>query len=349
MVEPVIGFCTASDGSRVAYATAGSGPALVLVPGWLSHVERIWSHPAAVTALEQLTERHQLVWYDRVGTGLSDRSRSTSDLDDDLDQLRAVLAATSVDRCRLIGYSGGGPVAVRFAAAEPRRVEHLVLYSTYARGCALADDVTFDALLGLVRGGWHLAASAMASIFLPNGSGEDLRWFGRFQRQAATAEQAASFLEFMRSHDVRADLQGLQVPTSVLTNRHDPAVHPDNAREIASLVPSASLIVLEGNEHDPFIRDSGGAVPAILASVEGIPFRPSPPPTPAAPLSQREREVLGLLARGESNKDIAQRLGVRPATVERHVTNLYRKLGARGRADAALHAVSLGLAAPPGR
>lgn len=348
MVERRIAFCRVSDGRKVAWATAGEGPPLVLVPGWLSHVERLWSHPSATSALAQLAERHRFIWYDRIGGGLSDRSRPTLSMDDDRAQLEAVLDAAEVERCRLIGYSAGGPLAVVFAAACPERVEHLVLYATYATGRDLSSQGAHEGLVGLIDANWKLATLAMSSLFLPNGSRDDLAWFSRFQRDAAAPEMAASLLTFLRSHDVRDDLPEVRVPTTVLANRHDPAVPPELTREVARLVPGARLHMLEGSEHDPFIRDSGDVVSAILAAVERRSFTPSQP-TPsntAAVLTPRETEVLTLLGRGQSNKEIARSLGVKSSTVERHVTNFYRKLGARGRADAAVHAVARGLVTP---
>ena len=77
-VAPRIGYCRVADGAQVAYATAGEGPALVLTPGWLSHVERLWTHPSAASTLARLSERHRFIWYDRIGGGLSDRSRVTT-------------------------------------------------------------------------------------------------------------------------------------------------------------------------------------------------------------------------------------------------------------------------------
>ncbi len=348
MTEPRIGFCRMADGSQVAYATAGEGPPLVLVPGWLSHVERLWSHPSSASALAQLSESHRFIWYDRVGGGLSDRSRPTSTIDDDLAQLEAVLEANEVDRGRFIGYSAGGPVATVFAAAHPRRVEHLVLCSTYALGSDLSSQDAHDSLSGLIASNWKLATLAMSSIFLPNGGAEDLTWFSKFQRDAADPSMAVALIDYIRSHDVRDELSRLRVPTTVLTNRHDPAVRPELSKHVARLVPGARLQVLEGSEHDPFIRDSGDLVAAILAAVEGRPFTPTPPPTTSVvALTRRETDVLTLLGRGASNKDIARDLGVQASTVERHVTNLYRKLGAKGRADAAVHAVARGLVTPP--
>ncbi len=347
-VAPRIGYCRVADGAQVAYATAGEGPALVLTPGWLSHVERLWTHPSAASTLARLSERHRFIWYDRIGGGLSDRSRVTTGMVDDLAQLEAVLAATGVERASIIGYSAGGPVATLFAAAHPERVEHLVLCATYARGSDLSSQEHHDGLVAIIVNNWNLATLAMSSLFLPNGSSDDLSWFSAFQREAADPEMAVALLELMRTHDVRDELARLDVPTTVLTNRHDPAAHPDLSRQVARLVPGARLHVLEGSEHDPFIRDSGDLVDAILAAVDGRPFTPTPPPaTSTVDLTRRETEVLTLLALGASNKDIARDLGVRPSTVERHVTNLYRKLGAKGRADAAVHAVARGLVTPP--
>jgi len=174
----------------------------------------------------------------------------------------------------------------------------------------------------------------------------------RFQREATTAEIAVALLDEMRHHDVCDALEAIRVPTLVLTNRYDPVVDPRHSREVASLVPGAVLHVLDGNEHEPFIRDSGNVVDAILDFVADRPLSEAAPPArtpPVSALSRREREVLQLLAAGQSNKAIARDLGIVVATVERHVASIYRKLGARGRADAALAAVALGLVTVPSR
>lgn len=347
---PSIGLCRLPSGSQVAYATLGKGPPLVMVPGWLCHVEKVWTHPAARSARDKLAEAHRFVWYDRLGCGLSDRDGFTPSIENDVEQLEAVLDATGSERCSLIGYSFGGPAAATLAARHPERVDRLVLYSTYARGRALASDEQHESLKALIRGNWALGTRALATILVPNGSPQDLSWFSRFQRDAATPEMAVTLLDAMRNHDAREALVQVRAPTLVLTNRHDPAIRPDNSREVAALVPEAVLHVLDGNEHEPFIRDSGSVVEAILNFVDRRPLSsPKLDVAPALALSPRETEVLQLLAAGEPNKVIARRLGIGVATVERHVASIYRKLGARGRADAALHAVALGLAPVPVR
>lgn len=58
-------------------------------------------------------------------------------------------------------------------------------------------------------------------------------------------------------------------------------------------------------------------------------------------LTEREREILSLLATGESSKALAYRIGVRPRTVQKHLQRIYAKLGVAGRTAAALVAVRI--------
>lgn len=72
-----------------------------------------------------------------------------------------------------------------------------------------------------------------------------------------------------------------------------------------------------------------------------------PPPTPAQePLTDREREVLALLARGRNNRSIARELSIAEVTVRTHVSHILSKLGVSNRVEAALHALRLGLVPP---
>jgi pimeloyl-ACP methyl ester carboxylesterase/DNA-binding CsgD family transcriptional regulator len=348
--DATVGFCRLADGSRVAYATAGDGPPLVMLPGWLCHLQESWAHPAAASARAKLAAAHRFVWYDRLGCGLSDRDGFEPSLDNDVAQLMAVLDAAGIDRAHLIGYSYGGPPAAVFAARYPERVGRLVFYSAFARGTAISTAEQYEALKHLIRLDWGLGSRALASKLLPNASSQDLAWFDRFQRLATSAEAAVRLIEHRWTMDARDALPCVRAPTLVLHNRDDRAVPLPAGQEIAALVPGAQLCVLDGNEHDPFIRDSGLVVESVLAFVDGRapPAAAAPQPAEEVALTPREREVLRLIARGAANKQIASALGVAEATVERHVTNLYRKLGANGRADATRAAIVLGLVSSVG-
>ena len=91
--------------------------------------------------------------------------------------------------------------------------------------------------------------------------------------------------------------------------------------------------------------EHGEAMADLIADfVTGVEHHRSASPGPGADLTAREVEVLRLVAAGESNAEIAARLGVTINTVERHVVNVYRKIDARGRADATAFAIRNGLA-----
>ncbi|QBI20075.1 alpha/beta fold hydrolase [Egibacter rhizosphaerae] len=337
-------FCRLPDGSRVAYASAGTGPPVVMVPGWLCHLEESWSHHAAASARTKLARSHRFVWYDRLGCGLSDRDGFELSIENDVAQLTAVLDAAGIGSADLIGYSFGAPPAALFAARFPDRVRRLVFYSGFARGTAMMPRESLEALQQLIRTDWSMASQLLATRLLPNASSRDLRWFSRFQRVAAEPEMAALLLAHTWEMDVRDVLPDIRCPVLVAHDREDQTIPATASEEIAVLVPGAEFHLFEGNEHDPFIRDAGSVVEAILAFVEGRPIPSGAAPRPdGAVLTPREQEVLRQLAAGATNQQIASALRIRTKTVERHVTNLYRKLGAGGRADATRHAVAMEL------
>ena len=341
-------FCRLADGSRVAFGVCGGGPPLVMPPGWLCHLHENWSHPAAAAARARLAAEHRFVWYDRLGCGLSDREGFEPSLDNDLDQLVAVLDAAGIERASFIGYSAGALPVAAFAARNPERVERLVFLTAFARGRAVHTPEMIDMGHTIVNTvGWPFAARVIATMLVPNASSEDLRWYARFQQVATSGEMAMQLIEYQYKTDVLDLLPHITAQTLVLHDRQSEVVPLAAGEEIAALVPDATMHVLEGNEHDPFIRDSGGLIDLILDFLAGRPLdRVRRTPAPASCLTPREQEVLCLIAAGEANKQIATRLDITVATVERHISNVYRKLGARGRADAVMAAVSMGLASP---
>jgi pimeloyl-ACP methyl ester carboxylesterase/DNA-binding CsgD family transcriptional regulator len=339
-------FCRLPSGAQVAFAAMGAGSPLVMVPGWLCHLEQSWSHPAAASARAKFASAHRFVWYDRLGCGLSDRDGFEISLENDVEQLVAVLDAAGIERANLIGYSFGAPPAAVFAARYPERVNRLVFYSAFARRHTAPE--AREAIVHLIRTSWVVGSRALATMLLPNASSRDLTWFARFQREATTGAMAACLLEHQWEMDVRDVLPGIRAPTLVAHNVGDRAVPVEEGREIAALVPGAEWYEFGGNEHDPFIRDSGSVVDVILDFVNGRPIEPSRVVERRSPdpLTAREQEVLVHIAAGATNREIATDLDIAVKTVERHVTNIYRKLDAGGRVDATRAAVAMGLVSP---
>ncbi len=342
------GFARLPGGLRVAFAVVGSGPAVVLPAWWVSHLVEDWHSVPLRRFVEGLAAERTVVRYDRLGTGLSDRERPSGTFTPAFEDatLCAVLDELGLARMTLLGISCGGCTAVSFAARRPERVDRLVLYGSYARGHALGPPEARNGMIDLVRSHWGLGSRLLADVFGPGWSAEDRAAFTAAQRTAADAGIAADLLALIYETDVRDELPKVRVPVLVVHREHDRAMRLSGAREVAALLPHADLVTLPGNAHLPWHGD-GDAVLRAVAPFLGI----QGPPAPASEadtdaltdLSAREREVLGLVAQGLSDAQIAERLVISPHTVHRHVANILAKLRLPTRAAAAAAAARVGL------
>jgi pimeloyl-ACP methyl ester carboxylesterase/DNA-binding CsgD family transcriptional regulator len=334
------------SGRRVAYELTGEGPPLVLPAWWVSHLELDWRDPEYRSFWESLARGYTLARYDRLGVGMSDREVGPDDvsLERDVAVLEALLDELGWERAVLVGGSSGGCAAVAFAARYPERVERLLLYGAYAAGGSIAPVDVRAAVLDAVRSHWGLGSRLLADIFLADAGTAEHERFARFQRAATSAEIAAMLLESTYSNDVRTELAQVQVPTLVLHRRSDRAIPYRLGRELAAAIPRAALIPLLGKAHLPWAGDSDSVVRAARSALDREPTPAAEPEEPAgALLSGREREVLTLVARGLSDREIAEQLVVSPHTVHRHVANIRNKLGRGSRTAAVAEAARLGL------
>ena len=140
MTDAKIGYAR-SAGVNIAYQVTGGGPIdLVLVPGFVSHLEVDWEEPRSAHFLDRLGSFARLIRFDKRGTGLSDRPGGLPDLETRMDDVRAVMDAVGSERAALFGYSEGGPMSVLFTATYPDRTSALVLYGSYAKRVDPDDD-----------------------------------------------------------------------------------------------------------------------------------------------------------------------------------------------------------------
>jgi pimeloyl-ACP methyl ester carboxylesterase/DNA-binding CsgD family transcriptional regulator len=333
------------DGRRIAYATVGDGPPLVMPAWWISNLAEDWNVAAFRRVVEALASRYCVVRYDRLGTGLSERERApeTLSLDFEVTVLEALLDQLGIERATHFGLSAGGPLTVAFAARKPERVERVVLFGAYANGRTLGKPEALAALAGLVRSGWGLGSRMLADVFGPSLTTADRQAFASYQRASATPETAADLLELTYAYDVRDALPLLTAPALVVHRERDRAVPVRHGRELVALLPDAELVVVPGDAHLPWQGDVDTTL-ATMSSFLGL-----RPPTTAEPradvgaLSAREREVLYLVAEGLSDAEIGERLVLSPHTVHRHVANIRRKLGLHSRSAAAAAAARAGL------
>jgi pimeloyl-ACP methyl ester carboxylesterase/DNA-binding CsgD family transcriptional regulator len=326
-VTPTIRYCTTPAG-RVAYATVGSGPALLCDTGWVTHLLRQPELTAFGGFLTGLAERFTVIRYDKPGCGLSDRDGVDLSFDGQVATALAVADAVGADRFSVFGASQGGQLAVTIAAKWPDRVDALVAYGMCADGHDLAPAEIRDSIVALVRAHWGLGLKALASAFMTDPTAEELIAFTELQRASASAAVAARLLEVYYDTNVRELLPAVQARTAILHREGDRGTKFDLGREVAALIPGSTLIPLAGSSHLFYHGDWQAVLQATLRFL-GEPTRVGPR------LTVREIEVASLVAEGLTNQAIAIRLSVAPRTAEAHVENIRRKLGVRSRAQIA--------------
>ena len=330
---------------RVAYATVGEGPLLVMPAWWVSHVVEDWTEGRFRRFVETLGRRYRVLRYDRLGTGLSDRVRppETLTLDYEVALLEAVIDHVGGERAALFGLSCGGCLSAAYASRHPARVDRAVLFGAYAYGRELGPPATLAAMTELVRSAWGLGSRMLADVFGMSLAPDERDAFASYQRASASAATAADLLELTYAYDVREILPTLTVPTLVVHRERDRAIPFRNGREVAGLIPAAELVTLPGDVHLPWHGDADSVIAAV-AEFLGVPLPPRESPAVGIDeLSTREREVLRLVAEGLGDAEIAERLVLSPHTVHRHVANIRRKLGLHSRAAAAVAASRAGL------
>jgi pimeloyl-ACP methyl ester carboxylesterase/DNA-binding CsgD family transcriptional regulator len=326
-VRPRIRYCSTPAG-RVAYSASGAGPALLLDSGWVSHLRGQLELGSFGSFVERLTERFTLICYDKPGCGLSDRDGIDLSFDGQVSAALAVADAVSADQFHLFGASQGGQLAATIAARYPERVETLVVYGMCASGQDLAPTQVRESVVALIRAHWGLGLKALAGAFITDPTAEELEAFTRWQRAGASAEVAARLLEVYYDTDIRALLPEIQARTAVLHREGDKGTRFELGREVAALIPGASLIPLPGSSHLFYY----GEWPAVLDATLGFLCEPT---SPGPRLTSREIEVAGLVADGLTSQAIARRLSVAPRTAEAHVENIRRKLQVHSRAQIA--------------
>jgi DNA-binding CsgD family transcriptional regulator len=201
-----------------------------------------------------------------------------------------------------------------------------------------------DAIVATVRAHWGLGSRLLGDIFLGEGDHTEHEHFALLQREAATAETAAALLRLVYRLDVRAHLPLVRTPTLVVHRREDRAVPYHLGRQVAAAIAGATFVPLRGSAHFPWHGDSDSVVRACreaLAPAQASSPRPVEPESEL--LSVREREVLACVARGLSDREIAEQLVLSTHTVHRHVANIRRKLGRSSRTAAVAEAARLGL------
>ena len=333
-------------GRSVAWSALGSGPVLVVGGWWSSHLQLDWEDAAFRRFVERLATTNRVVRYDRPGTGLSDRGPAPQSREEEVAVLAGVVDSVGAARVHLLGASSGCPVAVTYAAQNGDRVDRLVLYGGYVRGADIAAPAARDSMLALVEQHWGLGSRVLSEVFMPSANARDRRAFAAFQRRSASREAAAAALRAVYAIDASDAVAAVATPTLVLHRRQDGAIPFALGRDLAERIRQATFVELAGDEHFPWRGDTGSLVDAVEAFLAGRAVtcrRRLVVPRRTRRSSERELEVLRLVAAGRTDAEIAHELVLSTHTVHRHVANIRTRLGVASRAAAAAWAVDHGL------
>lgn len=251
-----------SDGVSIAYYTLGDGPVdLVLVQGWVSHLEYAWETPTWVEFMGGLASFSRVITFDKRGTGLSDRTTELPTLEQRMDDVRAVMDAVGSERAVVFGYSEGGPMAMLFAATYPERTLGLALYGTYAKRVWSPDypwaptpeerQKFYDSL----QNNWAEADNDIEWL-APSmiGNQEFMAWWSAYQRRSVSPGAALALARMNTQIDARHVLPSIRVPALVMHRRHDRDANVEEGRFIAARIPNARFLELAGVDHAPFVN-----------------------------------------------------------------------------------------------
>jgi class 3 adenylate cyclase len=269
--------CYAKSGDlHIAYRVYGEGDVdLVFVPTWFSNVELLDHHPVVRSFFERVGEFARLIMFDRRGSGLSDPVVDIPPLEDQVDDVIAVMEAAGSEKAAMFAQMEGGAMATLFAASRPDLTSALILFSawprlTWAPDYTHANKVTVrgplidEMLNSWGDGGW-------IDGFAPSHAHDKSfrEWFGAVQRFGAPPGVARKIMERVGDNDVRAVLPSIQVPTLVLRRKDDVFINREHAVYLAEHIPHAKLVELPGQDALAIAGDQDSVIEEIEEFLTG--------------------------------------------------------------------------------
>ena len=354
-MRQTIGFCKASDGTRLAYAVAGDGPNLVRAGTWMTHVELDQDSTGWAHWWRELARSHRFVRYDQRGSGLSDWAPADFSFEARVGDLEAVVDALELDSFVLLGQSHGAPTAIEYTARHPERVSKLVIFGGFARGGLKRGGASAEreAQLVLMRNGWDDDNPGFRSMFsarvAPDASQDQLRSFDSMMRASSNGENAALIAVESSRIDVVDRLQQIETEALVVHCANEVSVPIGEGRLIANMLPHATMVELDSRNH--MLTETEPAWVQFqdeLREFVGEDPRPSEERsarkvTYPSGLSDREVEILRLIAEGGTDREIAVRLAISTRTVGNHVGRILEKTGSASRTQAVASLARLGI------
>jgi class 3 adenylate cyclase len=274
-VPPIARYAKSGD-VHIAYLVQGDAPLdLVWIPPWISQVEYLWAEDSLGRVVDRLTTFSRMITFDRRGSGLSDPLSGAPTLEEQMDDVIAVMDAAGSKRAAIAGTLEGGPMAALFAATHPDRVSALVLYATFARATRApgyewpwsAEQRQLHMDYAVEHWGEGLVAGSVAPSQMDNA--EFMEWAGRLERLAASPATIKRIFDLIGEIDVRDILPSIRVPTLVMHRAGDSFINIEHSRYMAERIPDARFVELKGGDNMFSIGDSDGLLGEIEEFLTG--------------------------------------------------------------------------------
>ena len=272
------------DGVSIAFQVFGSGPDLLVVPGWASHLERNWELPGLAELLERLSTFARVIVVDRRGSGLSDRfgADAPPTIEDHVADLGAVIRQAAAARVAVLTLDESSMVGCVLAASRPELVRTLVCYAPRVTGRKASDfpwqppPEEWDWYLDRVADDWGTDAYTLLEMrtVMPAAARrpDAVATYGRYLRNAASPASALALVRQYRDTDVRDVLPSVRVPTVLIWHTDDPSIERGAIDYIAERIAGCRVVEVDGPDSTAwFDGDIAGVAEAVAEAVTGVP------------------------------------------------------------------------------
>ena len=261
-MEPIRTRYAKNGDISVAYQVFGEGDVdLIMVPGFISHIENYWDEPRLAQWLRKLGSFSRVILFDKQGTALSDRSSKAPVMDERMDDVSAVMDAVGIEKAALFGISEGGSLAALFAASHPQRSQALILYGAFAQFKSwFPTQEALEGLFQYIDTAWGSGESL--PMFAPN-MVDDLalkEWWGKFERLGGSPGAAKKIMLLNSQIDITDILPTVNVPTLIIHRKDDVTVNVEGGRLLADRIPNAKYVELSGADHLPFVGENSNQI-----------------------------------------------------------------------------------------
>ena len=276
---PPFAYARRRDGRRLAYQVVGDGDLdLVFLFGWPTHLGLLWEDPSFAEFLGKLSSFSRLILFDRLGDGLSDRGPTGHTFDDEMDDVRCVLAAAGSERAAFFGCHTGGRLALLLAATHPDEVSAVVTFGSHPATLRDDDypwgstpeqrDEVFAAIRALPPS--EVADRLLAALAPGEVADPSVRqWWRMFTASASSPVETLEGIRSLGPVDIRGLLGAIQAPVLVLHRTGDRLAGVDASRYMAERIPGARLVELPGDDHLPFFGDQDSVVALVQEFLTG--------------------------------------------------------------------------------